>query len=34
LLLAAAAKKWKALRARPAPMRGAALPVRVGRRDG
>lgn len=34
LLLAAAAKKWKALRARPAPLRGAAVPVRVGRRDG
>jgi hypothetical protein len=34
LLLAVAASKWKSLRARPAPMRGAAVPVRVGSRDG
>ncbi|SDH79855.1 OpgC domain-containing protein [Paraburkholderia phenazinium] len=34
LLLAVVASKWKALRARPAPMRGAAVAVRVGRRDG
>ena len=34
LLLAAAAKKWKALRARPAPIRGRAVPVQAGRRDG
>ncbi|RFU46219.1 OpgC domain-containing protein [Paraburkholderia sp. DHOC27] len=33
LLLAAVTKKWKALRARPAPIHGAAVPVRVGRRD-
>jgi len=33
LLLAAAAKRWKALRARPAPIRGRAVPVEVGRRD-
>jgi hypothetical protein len=34
LLLAVAAGKWKALRARPAPMHGAAVAVQVGRRDG
>ena len=35
LLLAAAAKKWKALRTQAAPLRGgAAVPVRAGRRDG
>jgi hypothetical protein len=34
LLLAAIAKKWKAQKARPTPMRGAAVPVRAGRRDG
>jgi hypothetical protein len=34
LLLSVIARKWKAMRARPAPMRGAAVPVRVGRRDG
>lgn len=33
LLLAAVTKKWKGMRARPAPMRGAAVPVRVERRD-
>jgi hypothetical protein len=33
LLLAVVAKKWKTLRARPAPMRGAALPIRIERRD-
>lgn len=34
LVLAAIAKKWKTMRARPTPMRGATVPVRVGRRDG
>jgi hypothetical protein len=34
LLLAAIAKKWKAQKARPVPLRGATVPVRAGRRDG
>jgi len=33
VLLAAIAKKWKAQKARPAPLRGAAVPARAGRRD-
>jgi hypothetical protein len=34
LVLAAIAKKWKTMRARPAPMRGAGVPARGARRDG